>query len=163
MASNTIVSRDSSAWSIANILGCRMAATFSLLAALALVACSDSTSPQTPGCTTFQTIAVGATELGTLTNSDCRLPADNSFYDHWRLTVNATTSLHIDMMSDDFDTFLILNSNEGIQIAFVDDGGEGNNSRLELTLNAGVYQIFANSLEPGSTGAYSLSVTPQLQ
>jgi hypothetical protein len=64
----------------------------------------------------------------------------------------------IDMMSNQFDTFLRVEDPSGKQIAIDDDGGEGLNSRIALSITAGgVYRIICTSFS-GAQGNFTLTV-----
>ncbi|MEC4807193.1 MAG: CHAT domain-containing protein [Jaaginema sp. PMC 1079.18] len=66
----------------------------------------------------------------------------------------------IDLMSSDFNAYLIILGPNGKPIAQNDDGGEGTNARLVVTLPvAGTYQILASSFLPSMTGQYRLSLS----
>jgi hypothetical protein len=103
------------------------------------------------------TISVGQTAAGTLGNGTCRLP-DSRLADPWQLTLEAATSVRIDLTSSQFDTYLILADQEGRIIAIDDDGGDGLNSRLAIQLPAGGYTVWATSFSPFESGSYQLSV-----
>ncbi|HLA63299.1 MAG TPA: pre-peptidase C-terminal domain-containing protein, partial [Rhodothermales bacterium] len=98
-------------------------------------------------------------ESGTLNGSDCTL-ADNSSVDYYAFRLTERAEVEIEMESDDFDTFLLLNDDAGGEIARNDDAsGSTTNSQIQTTLNAGVYVIKANSLAAGETGSYSLTLS----
>jgi tyrosinase len=61
------------------------------------------------------------------------------------------------MVSAAFDTYLILRDESGVEIAVDDDGGPGNNSRIQRTLEPGTYRLVASSYAPYWTGAYELT------
>lgn len=107
------------------------------------------------GCNTFGQISVGQTVNGTLAASDCQLP-DDSYVDYYAFRLTSSTNVQIDLESSAFDAFLFLASSAGVPIASDDDGGSGFNARITRQLSAGVYVIFANSLDEGDTGAYTL-------
>jgi hypothetical protein len=61
-----------------------------------------------------------------------------------------------DIMSTDFDTFLVIQDKNGKQLAFDDDGGEGLNSRLKFQVaKADTYKVFVAAL----TGAGDFKLT----
>jgi hypothetical protein len=106
-------------------------------------------------------IAVGETRAGSLSSSDPQL-GDGSHVDLWALSVGSATEVEIRLSSSDFDTYLMLNAGTpddvGPQLASDDDGGDGTNSQLTGTLEAGNYVIGANSYGAGETGSYELAV-----
>lgn len=81
------------------------------------------------------------------------------------LTLTALSEVRIDLVSEDFDAFLVLYAGDGAEdrspehtIAVDDDGGSGLNSRMEELLPAGAYLIEARSLSSTATGEYDLNV-----
>lgn len=109
-----------------------------------------------------QTIRVGGTVNGALTDTDAVLETDDTYYDLYRVRAPAGTRLVVDMRSEDFDTFLTAGTGSAQAFEDVesdDDGGEGTNSLLRVTVPAGgELLIRANSLGEG-TGDYTLKVT----
>ena len=106
-------------------------------------------------------IEAGQTVQGELSDED-DVMEDNSFYDYWIYTARAGERLRITMSSEAFDTFLAIGRLDGEsfeEVASNDDGPDGTNSQIEVTLpQAGRYHIRANSLNGGNTGAYTLRV-----
>ncbi|MDY7012082.1 MAG: tetratricopeptide repeat protein [Cyanobacteriota bacterium] len=99
-----------------------------------------------------------ATINGRLDSNSPVLSDDNSYYNTHTFEGKTGEQLVIELTSSEFDSYLILFDPESNQIADDDDGGEGNNSRIIVTLPAtGTYTIFANSYEAGETGNYTLS------
>ncbi|MEO0533328.1 MAG: CHAT domain-containing tetratricopeptide repeat protein [Cyanobacteria bacterium P01_A01_bin.123] len=69
--------------------------------------------------------------------------------------------LTFELSSDNFDAYLILLSLTGEPIAEDDDGGEGTNFHLTLTLpTKDTYTLIANSDGVGDTGSYQLHTRP---
>jgi hypothetical protein len=67
----------------------------------------------------------------------------------------------IDMMSNEFDTFLRLIDSQSKKLAEDDDGGEGTNSRIVFTAQtSGDYRIIATTFD-GQLGSYTLTVREQ--
>ena len=108
-------------------------------------------------------INFGQTINGALSTADCPLD-DGSFYDVYSFSATAGTQVSVFMQSVAFDTFLFLNNPDGSILSVDDDGGGGTNSRIPagsglITLpTTGTYTIWANSFDPGVTGAYSLTL-----
>jgi hypothetical protein len=100
---------------------------------------------------------MGQTVTGSLASTDCRLQ-DDTFADPWEFTISATTAILAEMMSAEFDTYVIVTDPQGNRLGFDDDAGDGTNSRLSMTLEPGTYRLVANSFAPGETGNYSLSL-----
>jgi hypothetical protein len=106
----------------------------------------------------------------TLAEGDCRIQdlfnggSDSSFVDTYRLTLSEPTTLNLAMQSDALDSVIIIaNPQLGIQTIF-DDGKIDCNVNGTVTLNAGTWLLLANTFAqpqvcPGSSGAYTLSIT----
>jgi hypothetical protein len=107
-------------------------------------------------------ISAGEALTGELDEDDEVLDSDNSYYELWTYRGHDGEQLRISMESDDFDTYLAIGrmvGGEFEEIATMDDGGEGTNSLLEVTLDEdGEYVIRANSFSAGETGDYTLRV-----
>lgn len=99
-----------------------------------------------------------------LDDDDGVLETDGSFYELWTYQGHAGEQLRIRMESDDFDTYLAIGRLAGgcgefEEMATMDDGGDGTNSLLEITLpEDGEYVIRANSFSADQTGDYTLVV-----
>ena len=77
--------------------------------------------------------------------------------DRYSLEGRAGQQVEISATSEAFDTYLILQNDRGEGLAEDDDGGDGNNSSLSVTLPSnGTYQVIVSSYEEGSTGAYEI-------
>lgn len=107
-------------------------------------------------------ITGGETVNGALDEDDEVLEADNSYYDLYTYQGRDGEQLTINMESDAFDTYLAIGrmvGGEFEEIATMDDGGDGTNSLLEVTLDDdGEYVIRANSFSAGETGDYTLRI-----
>lgn len=63
----------------------------------------------------------------------------------------------IDLTSDDFDTYLVVDPPAGEPVQDDDGGGRTGHSRLSLDLTeAGTYTVLVTSYQPGETGSYDL-------
>ncbi len=123
----------------------KLATTLTL--ALALVACS---SPE----------PVDQTQTGELTDSDPRVPDDDSPYDEFTFDAGEGWTITGDLTSTAFDTYLWLIGPDGSSLVQDDDGGEGTNSRFSYTTTAsGTYTVRVNSYDGSGRGAYSLHYT----
>ncbi len=70
----------------------------------------------------------------------------------------AGEKLTIDLTSSEFDPSLVLLDSDNKTIADNNDGGEGNNSRIVITLpETGTYTLGILAIKPGELGNYSLS------
>ena len=83
----------------------------------------------------------------------------------YSFTATSFSSVQIDLISEDFDAFLVLYEGDGVEdrsesnvVAFNDDGSTGLNSRIAALVTPGVYLIEARPLSIGQTGAYSLEL-----
>jgi hypothetical protein len=101
---------------------------------------------------------------GQLDENDAVLETDGSFYELWSYRGHAGEQLRIRMDSEDFDTYVAIGRMEGgcgdfEEIATMDDGGDGTNTLLEITLpEDGEFVIRANSFSADQTGDYTLVV-----
>ncbi|HEY7770076.1 PPC domain-containing protein [Longimicrobium sp.] len=109
-----------------------------------------------------QPLQAGVRAQGVLDEDDPVLESDNSYYDLWSYQGREGEALTIQMMSEDFDTYVAIGrmvNGEWEEVASMDDGGEGTNTLLEVTLPAtGEYVIRANSFGAEETGSYTLLV-----
>lgn len=111
-----------------------------------------------PPAAAAQSIAIGATVEGELTEADGKSES-GSPADAWRFEGREGQRVRIDMTSSDFDTYLELFDENRVSLEQDDDGGaEGTDSRLTFTLpTTGAYVIEARAFAE-ATGAYSLSI-----
>ena len=116
----------------------------------------------TPTTAAPRPIQVGQTVSGRLDETDAVLEEDDTFYDTWLLTGRAGQRVQIEMKADSLDAFLAVGRMDGSEFNSIrtdDDGGEGTNSRVTITLpEDGQYVIRANEVGT-KTGPYTLSVT----
>src|SRR6478672_5537596 len=85
------------------------------------------------------------------------LPVDNSYFDLYTFQGRAGQRIQIDMASPQIDSYLILLSPNGDELAQDDDSGGNQNARLVGTLPVtGTYLVIANSNEGGEAGAYQI-------
>jgi hypothetical protein len=106
------------------------------------------------------TIRAGQTVQGELSDDD-PTAEDESHYDVWRFRAQAGHVYAVTLRSDDFDAFLGVGRNaaECDDCESDDDGAGGTDSRVEFRAEAdGMYEIRANSLMGGETGAYTLEL-----
>lgn len=80
------------------------------------------------------------------------------FYDSYTFLGEQGQTVTIDLTSGELDTYLYLRTPSGREQSN-DDGGEGANSRMSLTLEeTGEYVVMASSFSSGQTGAYELTI-----
>ncbi|MBD2115165.1 MULTISPECIES: tetratricopeptide repeat protein [Cyanophyceae] len=82
---------------------------------------------------------------------------DGSYYEVHPFEGTAGEALTIDLISDDFNAYLILVSPTGERIAEDDDGAGGTLARITLTIpTTGAYTLLVNSYGSRETGSYRL-------
>ncbi len=107
-------------------------------------------------CPVVGTVPLGEAVGGQLSGASCAEP-NGQYLDPWTLTVADSTTLQIDLTSGQFDTYLILEDEDGTWLAEDDDGGVGLNSRLVYAAPPGQYRVVVTSYGPGEVGSYQLS------
>ncbi|MGO9260607.1 MAG: PPC domain-containing protein [Bryobacteraceae bacterium] len=115
-----------------------------------------------PFCVPQGGLTVGATINGALNYTSCQY-TDSTFADVYSFTLNAATTVNLELDSSAFSAYLILLDSNGNLLAFGDSGGGGASALLQQTLPAGTYYVVAKA-EPysgyyNSVGAYTLSLT----
>lgn len=82
---------------------------------------------------------------------------DGSYYAPQSLEINAGETIAIDLISEEFDPFLLLFDPEGQELARDDDSGDGDDARIVLTVpQTGRYQLWVNTYNAGESGGYVL-------
>jgi uncharacterized protein (TIGR03437 family) len=110
----------------------------------------------------LQAITYGTTTTGaTISNTDLVTSAGDRLDAYWFAGAPGDV-VQIRMTSAAFDSFLILNAENGNLVEFDDNSGggaQGQDSQLTKTLTeSGNYVILATPFEPARTGAYTLSL-----
>jgi len=83
----------------------------------------------------------------------------DSFARTYKVKLKAGVAYTIDLISTDFDTYLRLEDEAGVQLAVDDDGGEGLDARIVYTpTRSGTYRILATSYKR-ATGRFTLTVS----
>ena len=80
------------------------------------------------------------------------------FYRTHPFDLPASATIVFELSSNSFDPFLAVRSPSGTWYRD-DDGGLGNDARLELTGEEGRWEVIVTSFRSGETGAYRLTVT----
>lgn len=106
-------------------------------------------------CAPVGDLVVPDTLDGSLAEGDCRLRGMRG--DFWRLTLDRTTEVTIELKSSELDAILVLFDDAGTLMALDDDGGIGLNARLHDFIAAGTYYIYATSYQPSGIGPYRIS------
>ncbi len=104
-------------------------------------------------------VAVGQSVSDSLTGNDPVLRSRRSPYHLWTLQGRAGQRLVIDLMSSDFDAYLVLRDDDGRMMGSDDDSGEGQNARLHAVLpRNGAYRVIATAVGSSARGRYTLAV-----
>jgi len=74
------------------------------------------------------------------------------------LNLEQSASVTLDLMSS-ADTYLYLLDANGNQVTSNDDGGEGYNSRITASLNAGMYMLVAASYSSGQNASFQVTTS----
>lgn len=94
---------------------------------------------------------------GELTLDSPVMEDDGSYYETHTFTGTAGETITVDLISNDFDTYLILISPTGERLAQNNDRAGDSNSQITLTLPVtGVYDVIVNSYVANEIGAYQL-------
>jgi hypothetical protein len=103
---------------------------------------------------------VGETKDGLLEPGD-EVAGDGPYQDRWTFEARAGQRLRIDLMSTDFDSYLVLLGPDGAQLATDDDGGEGQNASIGFrAAAAGRYTALATTFgENVKIGSYRIRLT----
>jgi len=132
---------------------------------VAVVTSSDSNENGVGGYTVrlvgnaVQRAAYGANISGSIAAGDLQTSAGD-FLDAYWFAAAAGDRAQITMSSANFDPALILNRNNGDNIAADDNGGGGTTAQITQTLSdTGVYVIVATPFASNATGAYMLTLS----
>src|SRR2546427_5147746 len=105
-------------------------------------------------------IQVGQTVKGQLTAGDPLLRTDSSYYQRWVLPLEAGRTVTVDLVSDDFDSYLLVTRGRGQKLVENDDGGGGCNARVVYTATDDhPVRLVVNSAGKRQTGRFTLGVT----
>jgi hypothetical protein len=107
-------------------------------------------------------IEVGQTITGNLTSDDPELQSDSTYFERWILPVRANQAFTVDLISDDFDSYLLLTRGRGDKLVDNDDGGGQCNARIVYTATDDhPLRIFVNtaSRPRRQTGRFTLKVS----
>lgn len=88
---------------------------------------------------------------------------NSKFLDLIQIEVTTTSTVKVDLSSTSFDTTLLLvnivNNEVGTIALQDDDSGNGSNSRIETTLQPGIYWLGVTSFDPNESGAYDIAIS----
>lgn len=126
-----------------------------LLVAVSLAALAGAPlAGQTP-----RTIAVGRSATDSLTSRDPMGRSRHSPYHIWTLQGRRGQKIVVDLVSSDFDAYLVLRDGDGFVVGSDDDSGGENNARLHAILpRDGAYRIVATAFGDSGRGRYTLTV-----
>lgn len=94
----------------------------------------------------------------TLEASDPRFDG-GEHYDVYPLTAELGEQITVDLVSRDFDPYLVLESPSGVLLENDDHEGSAEHSRLEVdAAESGTWQVYATSYEAGELGEYRLTI-----
>jgi pre-peptidase len=135
-------------------------ATFGCVNGIAkLISCGIVSCTQTPG-SCLSSIALNSQASG-VWSSDCAARHRSGHYaKYYTFTLTTASQVQIDLRSGE-DTYLYLLSGSGVDGSIVaqdDDGGDGNNSRFNGTLQAGTYTVEATTYASGRGGNFTVAV-----
>lgn len=109
---------------------------------------------------------VDRTIEGRLEEDDPRHAVDGSFYDEVRFDAERGWRIEVEMSSDELDPFLQLRFVGSSDADFLrqNDDIDETTTTARISLRAprrGTYIVWANSYQPGQTGAYTLTIRAQ--
>ncbi len=78
-------------------------------------------------------LEVGQTITGSLSSDDPEFTGDSTYFERWILPVKPNQAFTVDLLSDDFDAYLMLTKGRGDKLVDNDDGGGDCNARLVYT------------------------------
>ena len=107
-------------------------------------------------------VEVGQTVTGALTTDDPEFPGDSTYYQRWILPVRANQAFTVDLVSDEFDAYVMVTRGRGEKLVENDDGGGGCNARLVYTATDDhPLRVVVNtaSRPRRQTGKFTLKVT----
>lgn len=128
------------------------------MALLLLLVLACAAAAQTPDCAPRDLAPAGSAE-GELAATDCRFrdfvrdSGSDSYADAFRIAVTGPTVLTVWLRAPEFDARVHVCDAQLRCIGENDNAGDATDSRLAISLPAGVYYVLATSREP-ATGAY---------
>lgn len=116
----------------------------------------------TPASVAFaqSSITSGQTVRAALSTRDPTLP-DGTHYRCYRLQTAAGQRYRVEMKSGAFDAYLGLGKSCSDAVETDDDGAGGTDARIDFVGDGQAWLIRANSVSPGETGSFTVSVSEQ--
>jgi hypothetical protein len=106
----------------------------------------------------IMTMSCDSVVMGALDETDCTL-ADSTFIDYWDFDGIAGQTVTVDLVSDDFDTYLFLaNFDDGFVVQDNDSGTGTNSSITHVLETTGVWTVGANGFGPEDVGSYTVTL-----
>jgi hypothetical protein len=107
-----------------------------------------------------RSLAVGDEVRGELTLSDS-MSWDDTYVQAWDLPMQGGHEATVDLLSDDFDAFLMI-LGPGLPLRFDDDGAGACDARVTFAApETGVYRVLVNTILGESTGQFRLRATAE--
>jgi hypothetical protein len=135
-------------------------AAFAFAVATAPLAAQSTAPAMRQDSTLSRVIAIGRSAVGTLDARDV-LSADSTYVQRWSLAGQAGQTVTIELISTDFDAYVMLRGPgiTGSRDYSDDDSGGACNARLTVTFpQTGEYEIIVNTRGKMETGAFTLQV-----
>jgi len=106
-------------------------------------------------------LRLGTEVTGTLSAQSTEW-ADGTFVQAWALQLEQGQKVTIDLLSDDFDAFLMMGGPGVSEILADDDGAGACDARIQFSATtSGSYHVVANAVGPGAQGNYRIRVTAE--
>jgi hypothetical protein len=107
-----------------------------------------------------RTVSVGRPVSDSLTARDPVRRTVRAPYQTWLLQGRRGDRLTVDMLSSDFDSYVIVRDPDGFTLGSDDDSGDELNARLHLILaRDGTYRVIATAVGDSARGRYTLAVS----
>ncbi|MBI3209426.1 MAG: hypothetical protein HYZ37_11080 [Candidatus Solibacter usitatus] len=114
-----------------------------------------------------ETISIPGSVKSALSNKDCGFleyvpyQSFGGYTRAYNFEITKKVQVIADLLSQDFDAYLLLLDDKKTVLSEDDDSAGGSNSRIFVTLNPGRYTIVANSYDEGETGNFELRTSMQ--
>ena len=107
----------------------------------------------------YSLVPANGVATGMLEQGDLEFDS-GAYYDIWLVQIESGKTLSVDLVSSDFDVYMVLrNFSDEQYIAHDDDSGGGTNASMSVRLaESGEFMIIATSYSAGEVGEYQLSV-----
>ena len=109
-------------------------------------------------CPFVTALTFGQRMDGRLALGDCEFSLDDSYVDVYEITLPTAATVQVDMVSNEFDSYLGLFDANGAFLGEDDNSGGGQNAQMVRQLAAGKYRVWANTISGSTSGSYSVAV-----